>query len=176
MPKLLYFLRTSPCFLHNDFLERYDKLLRNSLCKKMDDNQFLQAVLPAAKGGLGFSSARLLALPAFSASAVGAKDALSEMFGLEHVDGTYDDALKRWFDLGKIEKAPENEIQKNWTEPIFDSKIADLILRLEPMDVKRFNAFQDRFGYQWLNVIPCKNLKLKLSNQQLRIAIGLRLG
>ena len=27
MPKLLYFLRTSPCFLQNDFLERHDKLL-----------------------------------------------------------------------------------------------------------------------------------------------------
>ena len=72
--------------------------------------------------------------------------------------------------------APENEIQKNYTEPIFDSEIAELILRLEPTDVKRFNAFQDRFGSQWLNVIPCKNLRLKLSNQQLRIAIGLRLG
>ena len=180
MPKLLNFLRTSPCFLQNDFLERYDKLLRNSLCKvsnvKMDDNQFLQAVLPAAKGGLGVSSARLLALPAFLASAVGAKDALSKIFGLEHVDGTYDDALKRWFDLGKIEMAPENEIQKNWTEPIFDSEIADLILRLEPTDVKMFKAFQDRFGSQWLNVIPCKNLRLKLSNQPLRLAIGLRLG
>ena len=53
----------------------------------MDDNQFLQAVLPAAKGGLVVSSARLLTLPAFLASAVGAKDALSENFGLEHVDG-----------------------------------------------------------------------------------------
>ena len=133
MPKLLYFLRTSPCFLQNDFLERYDKLLRNSLCKvtnvKLDDNQFLQAVLAAAKGGLGVSSARLLALPAFLASAARAKDALSKIFGLEHVDGTYDNALKRWFELGKIEKAPENEIQKKWTEPIFDSEIADLILR-----------------------------------------------
>ena len=103
--------------MQNDFLERYDKLLRNSLCKvtnvKMDDYQFLHAVFPAAKGGLGVSSARLLALPAFLASAVGAKDALSEIFGLEHVDGTYDDALKRWFDLKKIEMAPEIEIQKN---------------------------------------------------------------
>ena len=43
------------------------------------------------------------------------------------MDGTYDDALKRWFELGKIEMGPENEIQKNWTEPIFDSEIADLI-------------------------------------------------
>ena len=142
----------------------------------MDDNQFLRAVLPAAKGGLRVSSARLLALPAFLVSAVGAKDALSDIFCLEHVDGTYEDALKRWFELGKIETAPENEIQKNWTKPIFDCEIADLILRLEPTDIKRFNAFQDRFGSQWLNVIPCKILRLKLSNQQLRIAIGLRLG
>ena len=180
MPKLLYILRTSPCFLQNDFLEGYDKLLRNSLCKvinvKNDDNQFFTSSSPAAKCGLSVSSARLLALPAFLASAVGAKDALSEIFGLEHVDGTYDDALKRWFELGKTEKAPENKMQKNWTEPIIDSEIADLILRLESTDVKRFNAFQDRFGSQWLNVIPCKNLKLKLSNQQLIIAIGIRLG
>ena len=96
MPKLVRLLRTSHCFLQNDFLERYNKLLSNSLCKvtnvKMDDNQFLQAVLSAAKGGLGVSSARLLALPAFLASAVGAQDALSKIFGLEHVNGTYDDA------------------------------------------------------------------------------------
>ena len=125
---------------------------------------------------MGVSSARLLALPAFLASAVGAKYALGEIFGLEHVDGTYDDALKRWFEHEKIEMDPEMEIQKNWTEPIFDGENADLILRLEPTDIKRFNAFQDRFGSQWLNVIPCKNLRLKLSNQQLRIAIGFRLG
>ena len=103
----------------------------------MDDNQFLQAVLPADKGGLGVSSAPLLALPAFLASAVGAKDALSEIFGLEHVDGTHDDALKRWFELGKNEMAPKmKSSSEKWTEPIFDSEIADLILRLEPTDVK----------------------------------------
>ena len=95
---------------------------------------------------------------------------------MKHKDETYDDALKRWFEIGKIEMAQENEIQKNWTEPIFESEIAELILRLGPTDVKRFNAFQDRFGSHWLNVIPCKNLRLRLWNQQLRIAIGFRLG
>ena len=63
--------------MQKDFLERYEKLLRNLLCKvtnvKMDDSQFLQAVLPAAKDGLGVSSARLLALPAFLASVIVAK-------------------------------------------------------------------------------------------------------
>ena len=113
MPKLLYFLRTSPCYFQNDFLERYDKLLRTSLCKvanvKMYDNQFLQTAHPAAKGGLDVSSARLLAIPTFLASAVRAKNAVTKIFGLEHVDGIYDGALKLWFELRKTEMAPENE-------------------------------------------------------------------
>ena len=41
---------------------------------------------------------------------------------------------------------------------------------------KIFNAHKGRFGPQWLNVVPCKNLGLKLDDQQLRISIGLRLG
>ena len=53
----------------------------------------------------------------------------------------------KWFEQ-EIEMAPENEIQKNWTEPIFDTEVADLILQLEPKDVKRFNAFQDRSSSQ----------------------------
>ena len=37
------------------------------------------------------------------------------------------------------------------------------------------NTLQDRFDSQWLNVYPSKNLGLKLSTQQVRMAIGLRL-
>ena len=66
--------------------------------------------------------------------------------------------------------------KKNWTEPIFEEKFSQTFSKLEPTEVKRFNANQCVFGSQWLNVIPCKNLRLKLSNQQLRIAMGLRLG
>ena len=36
--------------------------------------------------------------------------------------------------------------------------------------------FLDRFCSQWLVVIVCKNLRLKLSNQFIRNAIGLQLG
>ena len=62
------------------------------------------------------------------------------------------------------------------TEPIFDKEITQMISKLEPSDSKLFNTDQDKFGLQCLNVIHCKNLRLKLSNQQLKIAIGLRLG
>ena len=47
------------------------------------------------------------------------------------------------------------------------------------MDDKRskvFDAHQSKFWSQWLNVVHCKNLGLKLDDQQLRISVGLRLG
>ena len=47
------------------------------------------------------------------------------------------------------------------------------------MDEKRSNvsnAHQGKLGSQWLNVLPCKNLGLKLDDQKRRISIGLRLG
>ena len=52
----------------------------------------------------------------------------------------------------------------------------DLICRMDDKRLKVFNAHQGKFGSQWLNVVPCKNLGLKLEVQQLRISIGLRLG
>ena len=46
----------------------------------------------------------------------------------------------------------------------------------KPDSSKVFNAHEGNFGSQWLNVVPCKNLGLKLDDQQLRISVRLRLG
>ena len=43
-------------------------------------------------------------------------------------------------------------------------------------NVKRLNAYQDPFGSAWLNVVPSKYLGLKLTDQQLRLSLSLRLG
>ena len=94
MPKLLYFCVRALVFCKKKIRQVSKKFVMQGRYVKMDDNQFSQAVLPAAKVGLGVSSARLLALPAFLASAVGAKDAWNEIFCLERVDETYDDALE----------------------------------------------------------------------------------
>ena len=66
--------------------------------------------------------------------------------------------------------------QKNWTQPVYVKTAQDLISRMDDKRSKVFNAYQSKFGSQWLNVVPCKNLGLKLDDQQLRISIGLRLG
>ena len=65
--------------------------------------------------------------------------------------------------------------QKNWTQPGYGKTTQDLISRMDHKRSKVFNAHQGKFGSQWLNVVPCKNLGLKLDDQQLRIPIGLRL-
>ena len=75
------------------------------------------------------SSARLPTLPAYLASALGAKAFLGEIFGVELEDETPSDALEHLFDSAKCEVDPENEIQKNRTEPIFDKNISQRILK-----------------------------------------------
>ena len=44
-----------------------------------------------------------------------------------------------------------------------------MILKLKPTDVKRFNAYRDKFESQWLKVISCENVRSKLSNQWLEL-------
>ena len=66
--------------------------------------------------------------------------------------------------------------QKNWTQPVFVKTAQELISRMDDKRSKVVNDHQGNFGSQWLNVVPCKNLGLKLDDQQLRISIGLRLG
>ena len=65
---------------------------------------------------------------------------------------------------------------ENWTQPVFVKTARGLISRMDDKRSKVFNAHQVKFGSQWLNVVPCKNLGLKLDDQQLRISIALRLG
>ena len=48
---------------------------------------------------------------------------------------------------------------------LFDNEISQKILKLETIDLKRFSAYQDKFESEWWNVIPCKNLMMKLTNQ-----------
>ena len=84
LPKLLYFLGTSTCFHHTVRLAKYDKTVLDGLSKvcnvNFDNISRTQLALPAEIAGLGVSSASLLALPAFLASAFGASDFLTTIF------------------------------------------------------------------------------------------------
>ena len=180
LPKLLYFLRTSPCFEEVDLLQQYDSIIRKSLSKicnvNFDESSYTQAILPVSKGGIGIASASQIALPAFLASASGAKRALSCILPEDYVDASFEKALDLWLARANLTEAPSDSIQKHWTSPLSDATFDHFITDLDAENVKRLNAYQDPFGSAWLNVVPSKNLGLKLTDQQLRISLSLRLG
>ena len=91
-------------------------------------------------------------------------------------DVSFTKALEKWLSLTNEQESPLDGTQKNWTQPVFVKTAQDLISRMDDKRLKVFNAHQGKLGSQWLNVVPCKNLGLKLDGQQLRISIGLRLG
>ena len=78
--------------------------------------------------------------------------------------------------LTNEQESPPDGTQKNWTQSVFVKTAQDLISRMDDKRSKVFNAQQGKFGSQWLNVVPCKNLGLKLDDQQLRISVALRRG
>ena len=142
----------------------------------LDNISNAQLSLPAEMGGLGNSSASLLALPGFLASAFGASDFLTTAFSETFVDVSFTKALEKWLSLTIEQESPLDGTQKNWTQPVFVKTAQELISRMDDKRSKIFNAHQGKFGSQWLNVVPCKNQGLKLDDQQLRISNGLRLG
>ena len=69
IPKILYVLRTAPCF-SSPLLEAYDKELRSILSDMLNisfesADVWSQATLPVGFGGIGVRSASQLAIPAF---------------------------------------------------------------------------------------------------------------
>ena len=141
-----------------------------------DNNSSPQLALPAELGGLGVSSASLIAPPAFLVSAFGASDCLTMIFSETIEDVSFTKALEKWLSMTNEQRSPLDGTQKNWTQPVYVKTAQDLISRIDGKCSKVFNAHQGKVGSQWVNVIPCKNLGLILDDQQLRISIGLRLG
>ena len=127
-------------------------------------------------GGLGVSSASLLALAAFLASAFDANDFLTMIFSGTLEDVSFTKALEKWLRLTNEQESPPCGTPKNLTQPVYVKTAQDLISRMDDERSKVFTTHQGKFGSQWLNVVPCKKLVLKLDYQQLRISIGLRLG
>ena len=132
-----------------------------------DKTSSTQLALPSVMGGLGVPSASLSALPSFLASTFGGGDFLPETLA-EILSIPSQKRLKMAeFEIWTVKSSrlnPKNLDSTCRNRPRYDFRS------------KNFNAHQGTFGSQWLNVVPCKNLGLKLDDQQLRIPIGLRLG
>ena len=117
-----------------------------------NESSYTQAILPVSKGGIGIASASQIALPAFSASATGAKCALSCILPEDYVDASFEKALNLWLTKANLSEAPSDFIQKHWTSPLSDTTFDQLITDLNVENVKRLNAYQDPL---WFRLAEC---------------------
>ena len=122
----------------------------------LNESSYTQALLPVSKGSIGIASASQIALPAFLASATGAKCALLCILPEDHVDSSFEKALNLWLTKANLSEAPSDFIQKHWTSPMSDATFDQLIADLDAENVKLLNPYQIPIGSAWLNVVPSR--------------------
>ena len=182
MPRLLYVLRTSPCFKLCEKLQRIDNYLRASLesmCSdSLSESRDKQVFQPVKLGGMGIPSAVLTAPSAFLASAVGC-ELFSQNLNLNlGSDRDAETALTAWHELSGVDAMPvaKKEAQKTWSTPVLDKLQIDIEQSPGQTQSKRFSLTQGRYAGAWLNAIPMSPLGLKFTDGQLRCAVALQLG
>lgn len=183
-PRLLHNLRCAPCADHPT-LDAYDQRLRKGLEDilniNLTDTQWIQSTLPIAMGGLGIRRVSSLAIPAFLASAVGTlalqSDILRQLEGNQ--DPSVEDLEARWrIESGiTIPNSFPTHIQSKWDQPLLHRTFSELSTMLsEKIDQARLNAVSTQHAGDWLCTLPITSCGLKLSDEAVRVAVGLRLG
>jgi hypothetical protein len=186
LPKLNYFLRASPCFLKEDLLKEYDEVIRESLVSilniKLDGTSNIQYSLPVCLGGLGIRASVDISIPAFLSSSHGTIAGVNALFPkLNHLQDNifFNSAKNIWLSrLGPTAELPGNQsIQASWDLPYCQKKYDDLLSSAQSKAVKaRLKAVASPHSSDWLNAVPVASLGLKLSDSNIRVACGLRLG
>src|ERR1043165_5036687 len=158
IPKLLYALRTSACFLNEGLPHDFDEVLRTGLCSllniHMSDDQWIQASLSVRNGGLGIRSAVMLASSAFLASAAGTRnlqDRLLHDVPLTITDPLVEQAFTSWSSKSKAPPPIEQKahLQREWDCKLISSALQGLLDRASDSATKaRLLAMQSPH-YAW---------------------------
>ena len=183
-PKILHTLRTSPCAQHQVLLEM-DKILRDCLCNMLNTDlseiQWLQASLPVRRGGLGIRSISQLAPSAFLSSYNFTRELQQLILGSSI---TSDDPI-----YSKVESGWCNELQvgapigtaactqRFWDGPVVEKSFTRILQSLpDAKERAQLLAASAPKSSDWLHALPIASCGLRLDDEAIRIAAGLRLG
>ena len=167
-------------------LQVFDSLLRSLLSSilniNLTDSAWSQASLPVRCGGLGVRSATLLAPSAFLASAVGSADLVHDILPPRLQNASYQvqvEALECWSQGHNAPppSAPTSHRQRAWDEPRV-AAAADALLEAATDDRTRARLLASKRveSGAWLQALPMSSLGLRMDDDTLRVAAGLRLG
>ena len=185
LPKLTYFLRTSPCFQNTEVLKKYDNALRAALISilnvGMEDSSWEQCSLPVRMGGLGVRSASEVSLPAYLSSVSATFECITPLLPTylrNEVNPFFAHATFQWSNLLSGEDLPiKKSVQAAWDIPLCKKRFENLLQSANTTEDKaRLMAVSSEHASDWLNCVPLPSMSLKLNRQTLRIAVALRLG
>lgn len=184
IPKLTYILRTNPTWKFPNFISNIDNKLKLSLETilnvNLNNDQWAQSSFPVKLGGLGIRKVEDLALPSFLSSAYGCKSLVSQILSNVSADEIVidhlRDAISAW-NMSNPNVIPNvTNFQRNW-DSINLKRLAEIHLKSDSIEENsRLLACKSPESGYWLNAIPSKNVGTFLNNNQLRIAVALRLG
>ena len=182
---MMHLLRCAPCHNHPG-LQEFDKTLREGLCSltncHISDTQWIQATLPIRDGGLGLRRVSQLALSAFLASAAGTSQLQTIILGgtsFACVDSVVDAARLEWCQLSNsvIPSTTTAHLQRFWDAPNVASDKAHVAEAASmAIDKARLLAVTSAHASDWIHALPISTCGLRLDNETIRIAVGLRLG
>ncbi len=184
-PKLTFLLRTSPCF-GNHALDEFDSCQRRALCAlancELTDSAWLQATVPVGRGGLGLVGVAALAPSAFLASATATSSLQSSLLSSSNAreDALVAEALAFWMTFGPrvAPVAPLDARQSGWHAAWLGETIASLstLFSADSHQSARWLACQAPHSGDWLHALPITSIGLRLDDEAIRLAVGLRLG
>ena len=187
LPKLLYTLRTSPCF-RSTTLPTYDDCLRGILGSvintqlERDSPAWEQATLPVKMGGLGIRDAVSVAPSAFLASSHSTAELVDAILPpniKSKPTPELTEARSQW-SMGHNSQPPEGTAarsQKAW-DHIRASCTGERLLDEAENEEEhsRLLAVSTRESGAWLRALPLSAMGLRMEDETVRIAVGLRLG
>jgi hypothetical protein len=167
IPKLLYFLRTTPSFSIVSELARFDEIVRHTLCEvlniDLNSNQWIQASLPVQKGGIGIRRATMIAPSAYISSwtcTIKLGESILPQISTTQINTDLEQMVTLWTGLSGTDSPSLNLPlkQSSLDKSIADASFTHLLSQAtSPIDSARLVACNSKHSGCWINAVPCSS-------------------